>query len=69
MTFEVRPIARVIEESLIIFGCVANWGPIEIQLYAWWPIAPGRTLYRRLARAAVELRPFEIASQEQHVRS
>jgi hypothetical protein len=69
MTFELRPITRVIEESLIIFGWVANWRPIEILLYEWWPIARRRNLYRWLARAAVALRPFEIASQEQHVRS
>jgi hypothetical protein len=26
----------VIEESLLIFGWVANWRPIEIFLSDWW---------------------------------
>ena len=47
------------KESLIILGWVANWKPIEIFLYDWWPLARRRDLYRRLAVAAVELRPAE----------
>jgi hypothetical protein len=53
-----RPIGRVIEESLLIFGWVANWRPIEIFLYEWWPIIRLRNLYRRLALAHVELRSY-----------
>ncbi len=60
MSLELRPITRVIQESLIIFGWVANWKPIEIFLYEWWPIARRRNLYRRLAGAAVKLRPFTV---------
>lgn len=52
------PFARVIQESLIIFGWVANWRPIEIFLYEWWPIVRRRNLYRRLAAARVELHPY-----------
>jgi hypothetical protein len=37
-SFTPRPVGSVIEESLIIFGWVANWRPIEIFLYDWWPI-------------------------------
>ena len=33
-----RVVARVLEESLIIVGWVANWRPIEIYLYDWLPI-------------------------------
>ena len=44
---------RFAEEGLIILGWVANWRPIEIFLYDWWPIVRRRSLYRRLARAAV----------------
>jgi hypothetical protein len=51
------PLARFLEESLIIVGWVANWRPIEIFLYDWWPLVRRRNLYRRLARACVELRP------------
>jgi hypothetical protein len=48
-------LGRFIEESLIILGWVANWKPIEIFLYDWWPLARRRDLYRKLARASVQL--------------
>ena len=41
-TLTPRPLGRVIEESLTIFGWVANWRPIEIFLYEWWPIVRRR---------------------------
>lgn len=46
---------RFVEEGLIILGWVANWKPIEIFLYDWWPITQRRNLYRRLACATVDL--------------
>jgi hypothetical protein len=58
-TLEPRPLGKVIEESLVIFAWVANWRPTEIFLYDWWPITRRRDLYRRLAEAKVELRPFK----------
>lgn len=48
--------ARFVEESLIIVGWVANWRPIEIFLYEWWPLVRQRRLYGRLARAEIEVR-------------
>ena len=33
---------RVIEESLLVFGWAANWRPIEIFLYDWWPLVRRR---------------------------
>jgi len=60
-----RPLGRVIEESLTIFGWVANWRPIEIFLYEWWPIVRRRNLYQRLSAAQVELRPYTIDYQTQ----
>ena len=57
--FEPRPVGKVLEESLILFAWVANWRPIEIFLYEWWPIARRRNLYRRLAAARVELKPYQ----------
>src|SRR6266446_8568432 len=45
------PLGRFLEESLIIVAWVANWRPIEIFLYSWWPIVRRRNLYRRLAEA------------------
>jgi hypothetical protein len=62
-----RPIASVIEESLLIFGWVANWRPIEIFLYDWWPIVRRRNLYQRLSAARVELRPYKNDGQRRHV--
>ncbi len=48
--------ARVVEESLIIVGWVANWRPIEIYLYDWLPIRRRIRLYRRLAAAPVQVK-------------
>jgi len=49
-------VARVLEESLIIVGWVANWRPIEIYLYDWWPIRRRILLFRRIAAAPVKVR-------------
>jgi hypothetical protein len=49
-------VARVLEESLIIVGWVANWRPIEIYLYDWLPIRRRIRLYRRIAAAQVEMK-------------
>lgn len=50
-------VARVATEGLFILGWVANWRPVEIFLYEWWPLAQRRRLLRRLAAAPVELQP------------
>jgi len=49
-------VARVLEESLIIVGWVANWRPLEIYLYDWWPIRRRILLFRRIAAAPVTVR-------------
>lgn len=49
---------NIVGESLLILGWVANWRPLEIFLYDWWPIAQRQRLYRRLSAAPVELRPY-----------
>lgn len=49
-------VARVLEESLILVGWVANWRPLEIYLYQWWPIVRRMRLYRRIAAAPVEVK-------------
>ena len=49
----VNPISRAMQESLIIVGWVANWKPIEIFLYDWWPFKRSIHLYQRLRDAAV----------------
>jgi hypothetical protein len=48
--------AGIIRESLIIVGWVANWRPIEIYLYEWWPIRRRRHLFARIAAAPVIVR-------------
>src|SRR5215471_16681250 len=48
-------LGRFLQESLIILGWVANWKPIEIFLYDWWPLVRRRNLYRRLSEANVEV--------------
>lgn len=52
------PLGRIVQESLIIMGWVANWRPLEIFLYDWWPLNRRRLLYRRLAAAKIELKPL-----------
>jgi hypothetical protein len=47
-----------IQQSIVIVSWVANWRPIQIFLYDWWPLVRRRNLYRRLAAAEVELRPY-----------
>jgi hypothetical protein len=64
---EPRPLGKVIEESLLIFAWVANWRPIEIFLYEWWPIVRRRDLYRRLGEAEVELRPYRPGDERRQV--
>jgi hypothetical protein len=51
-------LARYFEEGLIIISWVANWKPLEIFLYDWWPVLRTRNLYRRLANATVEARAY-----------
>ncbi|MDB5533309.1 MAG: hypothetical protein JWO28_1624 [Hyphomicrobiales bacterium] len=46
-----------LRDGLSVFGWVANWRPVELLLYDWWPIRRSRNLYRRLA--AAEVRPAE----------
>jgi len=47
----------LLNEGLIILGWVANWRPIEIFLYDWWPIIRHRNILKRLARAQIVIAP------------
>ena len=51
---------RLAEESFLILGWVANWRPLEIFLYDWWPLARRRDLYHRLSAAPVETKPYPL---------
>ena len=62
--FASPPVDRLVEESFLIMGWVANWRPLEIFLYDWWPIIRKRNLYRRLAAAAIEGKPYDPEPRE-----
>ena len=49
-------LGRILGEGLLILGWVANWRPIELMLYDWWPLRRRRDLFRRLVAARVEVR-------------
>lgn len=46
---------NLFEEGLLIIGWVAMWGPIEVFLYGWWPIAGRAQTLERLAKADVSV--------------
>jgi hypothetical protein len=50
---------RILSEGLLIIGWVAMWGPLEIFLYGWWPIAGTCRILERLAGLDVDLRARE----------
>jgi hypothetical protein len=49
------PGRNLLEEGLLIIGWVAMWGPIEVFLYGWWPIAGRAQTLERLAKADVSV--------------
>lgn len=51
--FHERDLDANAEEFIV--GWVANWKPLEIFLYDWWPLTRRRDLYRRLARAEISI--------------
>lgn len=51
-----EPLASVLRESLVIGGWVAMWRPLEIFLYAWWPIASRRRTLTLLSQIPIETR-------------
>jgi len=54
----------LVEESFLILGWVANWRPLEIFLYDWWPIALRRDLYLRLSSATIESKPYSVVTPQ-----
>ena len=58
LSFLPSALQRMIGEGLLILGWVAMWGPLEIFLYGWWPIAGSCRLLERLALLNVDLRPL-----------
>ena len=56
LTTSETTIGRLMEQSLLILGWVANWRPLEIFLYDWLPIRRRLVLFSRLAKMTVEVR-------------
>lgn len=56
LAFWPSAIQRILGEGLLIIGWVAMWGPLEIFLYGWWPIAGTCRILERLAMLDVVLR-------------
>lgn len=52
-------VQSMLAEGVLIVGWVAMWGPLDVFLYGWWPIAGRRRLFAALANLAVELRPLK----------
>src|SRR5436853_275542 len=50
-------VADIIREGLTVAGWVSMWRPMEVFLYAWWPIVGDRRLYDRLSRMPVRVEP------------
>ena len=51
------PFLRLMEQSLLILGWVANWRPSEIFLYEWLPLYRQIKLYDRIAASETKLLP------------
>lgn len=61
ITMSQHTLGSLLAESLLILGWVANWRPLEIFLYDWWPIERRRRLFKRLADMPVEIRLSQAA--------
>jgi hypothetical protein len=48
-------VVEIIRQGLTVAGWVAMWRPMEIFLYAWWPVVGDRRLYDRLSRMPVRV--------------
>jgi hypothetical protein len=48
--------SQLFGEGFVLLGWVANWRPMEIFLYEWWPVVRRQNLYRRLSIAQVAIR-------------
>jgi hypothetical protein len=59
-----RTIGELLREGLLIGGWVAMWRPMEIFLYAWWPIRAEAQLSDRLAEMPVRIAYTRDAQSE-----
>ena len=56
--------STIVQESSVIFGWVAIWGPAEIFLYEWLPLVSRLSLLRRLSAALVTLQSNPVESDQ-----
>lgn len=56
-----NPWSTLARESLLIGGWVAMWRPLEIFLYAWWPIVRARRLHEGLSRMPVQIMEASVS--------
>ena len=63
LVFNRSAFTALAEQSLLILGWVANWRPLEIFLYDWWPILRRYRLLRRLEAMPVDIRAPEPQPQ------
>jgi hypothetical protein len=59
-----RTIGELLREGLLIGGWVAMWRPMEVFLYAWWPIRAEAKLSDRLAEMPVRIAYTRDAGSE-----
>jgi hypothetical protein len=59
-TFPSSNFASTLEQSLVIFGWVALWRPIEVLLYDRWPLARTQKLLQRLSHISVVLQATPV---------
>jgi hypothetical protein len=48
-------LGELLRQGLLIIGWVANWRPLEIFLYDWWPMHREASLYGLLSRIPVRV--------------
>ena len=61
LTTPTSPVEMLFQQSLLLLGWVANWRPLEIFLYDWWPIRRNIELLRRLAGAEIDIKILDVA--------
>lgn len=48
-------LGNLLQQGLLIIGWVANWRPVQIFLYDWWPLSREAELYGILSRIPVKV--------------
>ena len=59
LSLPIDTLGRAFAEGLVIIGWVAMWGPLQIFLYDWWPMAQTVRVLERLSQAPLELRRLD----------